>query len=551
MSRPRDQVHVASVIVIAEFGRDAETLADVIEQRGAHAHVCQLSHDLSIKFTEATTAIMVTEESLGSAADPILDGLDKQPAWSDLPVIVLSSNRGKTSSSARWDYFREFGNVAVLERPLSKQAISIALEAAGRNRAWQYVVRDQMLALESQNDDLEKKVRERTQALSAETEERKRYESALNEARRLEAIGRLTAGVAHDFNNLLQVISGACELLPYARQSSVRTDTLLNTISRATERGSKLAQQMLAFGRRQALSTSYVDIAQHVMGMKELLQQVLSGRGVLELRLQADLWQVQTDITQLEVALLNLVVNAKDALTAGGTVTLSARNTCLPAAQIPEVTDLTGDFVWLNVADNGPGMPPGVAAQAFEPFFTTKPVGEGSGLGLSQVYGFAKQSEGSAWIRTSTRGTSVSILLPRTASTQRALLENADSITGQLDKLQNLHVLYVEDDEDVGNVGVSLLNMLGCQVDWVTNAEAALGRNLSSYGLVFSDVQMPGSMDGIALAKEIQRKGHDLPVVLASGYIVGPDRLQEVRAEVISKPYDVKKLREVLLKQFK
>ena len=551
MSPLRDQLHRASIIVIADFGSDAQTLAEIIEQSGARAHICQILLGLCVEFTELTTAIMVTEESLSHAAEAILDGLTKQPAWSDLPVIVLSSNRGKTSSSARWNYFRQFGNVAVLERPLSKEAINIALEAAGRNRAWQYVVRDQMLALESQNDVLEDKVRERTRALHAETDERKRYESALNEARRLEAIGRLTAGVAHDFNNLLQVISGACELLPYARQNPVRADTLLNTISRATERGSKLAHQMLAFGRRQALATSHVDIAQHVVGMKELLQQVLRERGILELRLQADLWQAQVDITQMEVALLNLVVNAKDVLTVDGTVTLSARNTRLPAAQIPEVTDLAGDFVWLSVTDNGPGMPVGVAAQAFEPFFTTKPIGEGSGLGLSQVYGFAKQSGGSAWIRTSARGTSVSILLPRAVATQFSSLEGTELITDQPDKLQNLYVLYVEDDEDVGSVGVSLLNMLGCEVDWARNADEALTRDLSFYGLVFSDVQMPGSMDGIAFVKEIQRRDYDLPVVLASGYVVAPERLQEVRADIISKPYDVKMLRKVLLKQFK
>lgn len=550
MTKERDQLSDASVIIIADFGYDAQTLAEVIAKRGARPVVCDISHGLPMEFDESAVAIVVTEESLINAADAILDCLSKQPAWSDLPVIVLSSNRGKTSSSERWNYFRQFGNVTVLERPLSREALNITLEAAARNRAWQYVVKEQMLALELQNNQLEDKVRERTRALHAETDERKRYEGALNEARRLEAIGRLTAGVAHDFNNLLQVIAGACELLPYARQNPVRTDTLLNTISRATERGSKLAHQMLAFGRRQALSNSRIDIAQHIVGMKELLQQVLRERGVLELRLQADLWQAQADITQMEVALLNLVVNAKDVLPASGTVTLSARNIKLPTTQIPEVTDLTGDFVWLCVTDNGPGMLPEVVEQAFEPFFTTKPIGEGSGLGLSQVYGFAKQSEGSAWIRTSASGTAVSMLLPRAVSTQSSTIESAELITDQQNKLQGLHVLYVEDDEDVGSVGISLLDMLGCKVDWVRSADEALSRDLSSYGLVFSDVQMPGSMDGVALVKAIQRQHQNLPVVLASGYVVAPERLREIRADMITKPFDVRMLRNVLIKQF-
>lgn len=547
MSNPTISIDSAAIAVFASFGRDAQTLAGLIERTGAQARICSSANELCTVFDDLTAAILVTEESLLDAADTIHACLDAQPAWSDVPVIVLSGSYGRTSTPARWRFFRQFGNVTVLDRPLSGEAIMIALEAACRARAWQYVVRDQMHKLEVQNVDLEQQVRERTQALQLESDERKRIESALNEARRLEAIGRLAGGVAHDFNNLLQVVSGACNLLPYARNDSARTKTLIDTILRATERGSKLTQQMLAFGRRQVLSTDALDVAQHVMEMKDLLQQSLREKITLELRLQADLWHAHADVTQLEVALLNLMINAKDALPSGGTVTLIAHNVRLPTPEISEVSDLTGDFVWLTVSDDGPGMQPEVAAQAFEPFFTTKRIGEGSGLGLSQVYGFAKQSGGTAWIRTSERGTSVSILLPRGATKSSVQHARQSHIVASAERLGGVRVLCVEDDETVGEVTTALLITFGCKVNRALNADEALQKDLHDYDLVFSDVQMPGLMDGIALAKEIAARRPDLPILLASGYMIAPERLRELHVNVIAKPYTANALRMALL----
>lgn len=549
MSKPLIPFDNASIIVLAFFGRDAQAIAGIIERTDALAQICGCAEQVGAAFDESTAAIIATEESLAEAADTILACLDQQPAWSDVPLIVLSAARGRTSSTVRWNFLRKFGNVTVLDRPLSGEALMIALEAACRGRAWQYVVRDQMQKLGVQNIDLEQKVRERTQALKAETDERKRIEAALNEARRLEAIGRLTGGVAHDFNNLLQIISGACNLLPYVKHDPTRVEKLQNTIVRATERGSKLTQQMLAFGRRQVLATDALNVAKHVMEMKELLHQALREKIQFDLHLQSDLWHAHGDLTQLEVAIVNLMVNARDVLLSGGVVTLEARNVQLPTPQISEVRDLTGDFIWLSVTDDGPGMPPEVAAQAFEPFFTTKRVGEGSGLGLSQVYGFAKQSGGSAWIRTSNGGTSVSILLPRSDTVTAITQGKTSQPLDYRNELRDRRVLYVEDDEAVGEVGVALLDMFGCTVDWARNADEALTKNLQIYDLVFSDVQMPGSMDGVALAKEIEMQRPDLPVLLASGYVIGPDRVRELKINVISKPYDADTLRSALLNQ--
>ncbi|TCS36364.1 phospho-acceptor domain-containing protein [Paucimonas lemoignei] len=537
MSNPLVSLENALILVLASFGRDAQTLAQTIERTGAKARICNSGKELCKAFDEVAAAILVTEEALVAVTDMLNGCLQAQPTWSDVPIIILSGGRGKFGSSARWQFFRQFGNVTVLSRPMSGEALMIALEAACRARAWQYVVRDQMHKLEAHNVDLEQKVRERTQALQSESEERKRIESALNEARRLEAIGRLAGGVAHDFNNLLQVISGACNLLPYVKNDPERTKSLTDTIQRATQRGSKLTQQLLAVGRRQVLSTEALDVGGHIMEMKELLQQALRERITLDLHLQADLWHAHADVTQLEVALLNLMINAKDVLSAGGTVTLAARNIHLPTPQLSEAADLEGDFVWLSVTDDGPGMPPDVAAQAFEPFFTTKRIGEGSGLGLSQVYGFAKQSGGTAWIRTGAYGTSVSFVLPRGNGRNSADEERRSHAGDNTSRLQGLRVLCVEDDEGVADLAVSLLASLGCATHLAHNADEALQVNLNAYDLVFSDVQMPGSMDGVELAREIARRRPGMPILLASGYVVAPERLRTLQVKFITKPY--------------
>lgn len=548
MSNPTVYMEQAVIVVFASFGRDAQTLAEIIERTGAQASICRSGDELCSLFGDSTAAIVVTEESLRDATDTILSCLAAQPAWSDVPVILLSGGHGRASVPARWQLFRQFGNVTVLDRPLSADALMIALEAACRARAWQYVVRDQMHKLEASNVDLEQKVRERTHALELETDERKRIEGALNEARRLEAIGRLAGGIAHDFNNLLQVISGACEMLPHAGGNPDRGDMLIGTILRATERGSKLTQQLLAFGRRQVLSDNALDVARHLMEMKDLLQQSLREKNRLELRLQPGLWHVRADVTQLEVAMLNLMINAKDVLPAGGHVGLAAQNVRLPTPDIPEIADLAGDFVWLSVSDDGPGMPTEVAAQAFEPFFTTKRIGEGSGLGLSQVYGFAKQSGGAAWIRTSGHGTKVSILLPRGAAESPAKAEQRDDAADGATRLRGLRILCVEDDEAVGEIAQAMLSAFGCKVDRAINADAALQANLQDYDLVFSDVLMPGSMDGIDMSRKIAERRPGLPILLASGYMVAPERLRKLRVHAIAKPYTADMLRTALLR---
>ncbi len=537
----------AVVLVLAPFGRDGETLASVVDQAGMRASVCPSAKELCKAFGDHALAVLITEEALAEAADELDKCLKQQATWSDIPLIVLSGTRGRRGTEERWKFLQRFGNLTILDRPLAANALSMALKAAYRARSWQYLVRDQMQQLETQAALLEEKVAQRTQALRDEVEERQRMEAALHEARRLEAIGRLTGGVAHDFNNLLQVITASSALMRHVIEDTERAEKIIDTIEQAAERASSLTHQLLAFGRRQTLSSVALDIAQHIDGLKGLLKQSLREKIELELHAQPGLWHAKADPTQLDVALLNLAINAKDVMPDGGKVEVKLRNVSLPSAEVPSELELSGDFVWLTVQDNGPGMPPEVARQAFEPFFTTKQIGEGSGLGLSQVYGFAKQSDGEAWIDTGSWGTAVSILLPRSMTAAAAKKESERPAMGSGEELKALRILCVEDDDAVAETAMALLRQFGCSPVRMRSADEALNADLDAVDVVFSDVLMPGSMDGIGLAQELMRRRPDLPVVLASGYAAASERLAGLEVKYLSKPYTAHNLQQALL----
>jgi two-component system NtrC family sensor kinase len=256
------------------------------------------------------------------------------------------------------------------------------------------------------------------EAAAAEVRRREAAEETMRQSQRLEALGKLTGGIAHDFNNLLMVIGGSVEMARKAPPEHI--PRLLDAALRATRRGEALTRQLLAFGRRQQLSPKVLDLRARIPKVAGILRQSLPATITIEVNVPADLWTVELDPSELELALLNLAVNARDAMPDGGQLRLSARNETMAAeaaaAGEGDVENLSGDFVVLRIADTGGGMPPDVAARAFEPFFTTKEAGKGTGLGLSQVYGFARQSGGTAVLLSSSgRGTAVKLYLPRTA----------------------------------------------------------------------------------------------------------------------------------------
>ncbi len=383
---------------------------------------------------------------------------------------------------------------------------ALLMLGTGYTRRIETVVDQRMRDLEATNRRLQIEVNEREQA-----------EAALRQAQRMEAIGQLTGGVAHDFNNLLTVVSGNAELLC----DNAPNDAVLrraSAIMRAAERGKRLTRQLLAFSRRQTLRPEPVDLRQRTREIADMLSRSLRTDIEVTVDMPEQLWPVAIDPAEFELALLNIGVNARDAMPEGGRLRVTANNVTYRSGNL-ESDGLTGDFVAVTLSDTGAGMSPDVRAHAFEPYFTTKEEGVGSGLGLSQVYGFAKQSGGTATIdSTPGKGTSVKLLLPRATAT--AGLAVPLSEVEPAAETSSAHILFVEDDAEVAEVTAQLLEDIGyrpvaaCDGD---SALAALERD-PSIELVLSDIVMPGRMSGIELARILRKRRPELPVLLATGY---------------------------------
>ncbi len=377
----------------------------------------------------------------------------------------------------------------------------------------------------------------------ADATERRAVEDRLRQTQKLEALGQLTGGVAHDFNNLLQVVSGGLQVLR-RQNDATRREQIFTAMSQAVDRGASLCRQLLAFSRRQALKPEAVNLERLAGDMRELLNRSLRGDIQIQSAFAENLWCVEVDPSELELVILNLALNARDAMPNGGTIAISARNMRALADR-----DLAGDFVRLDIADSGVGMTPDILGHAFEPFFTTKEVGSGSGLGLAQAHGFAKASGGSVRIAsTPGRGTLVSLFLPRTLKTPAYAPELmphcSDDLSGNA-----AQVLVVEDDDEVAALTVEMIHQLGYDTTRVASAEAALGAlaDRRTVDIVFSDVMMPGRMNGVELAQEIRRRRPNLPVLLTSGYAEAARRKAgSQQLKIIPKPYRLDELRDAL-----
>ena len=355
-------------------------------------------------------------------------------------------------------------------------------------------------------------------AFAVDISERKAMEEQLRQSQKLEAIGKLTGGVAHDFNNLLAVISGNLELADEALEGRDDVRNVLRPAIRATERGATLTQSLLAYARQQPLSPSAVDLSGLVREMTELLRRTIPMNIEFKLDVGAGLWRCLVDPGQLQNALLNLVVNARDAMPDGGRLTIEIANAQLDddyAAAHAEV--VPGDYVMLAVSDTGTGMAPDVVARAFEPFFTTKGVGKGTGLGLSMVYGFAKQSLGHVKIYSEVGdGTTVRLYLPRVADeTEVAPAAPPDELRGHGEV-----ILVVEDDADLRTMAFALLRSLGYEVLEAAGGEAALRilQTRTNISLMLTDVVLAGGMNGRQLAERVATVLPHIRVLYMSGY---------------------------------
>jgi nitrogen-specific signal transduction histidine kinase/CheY-like chemotaxis protein len=364
-------------------------------------------------------------------------------------------------------------------------------------------------------------------------------------SQKMEALGQLTGGVAHDFNNLLMIVSGHAQSLR-RRLSEQRDQRALEAIQIASTRGEGLTRQLLSFSRGMPLNPTVVNPAETIAAIREVLSGSLDVNTELSIDVPPDTWPVRIDKSELELALVNLTVNARDAMPNGGRLAISAANVTLARDDTQE--GLVGDFVALSVADTGSGIPEDVLGRVFEPFFSTKGADKGTGLGLSQVYGFAQRSGGTAVIKSRLeRGTTVTIYLPR-SYTPVEMPPEEDA--AHYPAPAGTTVLVVEDNHDVRAVTVSLLEQLGYRAVAVEHAAAALDALAASQEIdvIFSDVVLPGDIDGLLLARTIRARYPDLPIVLTTGYAKVFD--SEPEFPVLRKPFQISALgrifREVL-----
>jgi PAS domain S-box-containing protein len=385
--------------------------------------------------------------------------------------------------------------------------------------------------------------------------EMRKLEEQLQQAQRMDAIGQLTGGVAHDFNNLLTVILGNAEMLAESLSEEAPLRKLAEMTRSAAERGAELTNRLLAFARRQTLDPEPTDIGRLVTGMDSLLRRTLGEHVRIVMSGMADLWPALVDPSQLENALLNLCINARDAMAGGGVLSIEACNTTLDASDAGAWQDLApGDYIMIAVSDTGAGMDKATAERAFEPFFTTKGTGHGSGLGLSMVYGFVKQSRGHLRLYSEPgHGTVIRLYLPRANGRQpcRDLLETEQTIPRGSER-----VLVVEDDDLVRGHVTAQLAELGYQVFEASSGPDAL-RNLDEHpeiDLLFTDIVMPGGLNGHELAHRARERLPGLPVLFTSGYtenVIGCDGSLEPGVQLLNKPYSrmqlAHKLREALL----
>lgn len=551
------------VLVLTPFGRDAQVVSDVVG-RLAPAHPVRTPAQLLAALNEGAAAAVVTEEAFFVApGSPMDDWLRSQPPWSDFPFVVLTGKRtGRRPANAATS-LHLLGNVILLERPLSPDTLQTAVEAAVRARSRQYVNRSMLAELAQAhstvaqlNRDLEARIDHRTRELSQannrlmnEIAERERAQAALLQGQKMEAVGHLTGGIAHDFNNLLHVIGTNLDLL--ARLDCPDpAGRIVENARRTVRRGARLTEQLLSFARSQSLVPQPTDVHALLHGMQELLQTSVGSRIRIDLALKHPHPVVQVDPNQLEMAILNLAVNARDAMAQGGTITIETAATS--GASEGRKAGEGGDHgeqgeragLRLTIADSGSGIPASIIEKVFDPFFTTKPMGNGTGLGLSQVYGFARQSGGDARIESQPgKGTQVHLSFP----VVRADLSREPTSTPQRRVTPAQRILVVEDDEEVRQSIVQSLELLGHQVAAAPDGASAL-RAIEARppSLLIVDYVMPG-MNGAELIRHVQSAWPTMPIILATGYADMDNVGGAIGARaILKKPFSVEALAEAV-----
>jgi signal transduction histidine kinase/ActR/RegA family two-component response regulator len=546
------------ILILAPRGRDAEVMAGVLARDAFACQVVAGFDELVAGIEAGAGGAIVAEEALhGVDLRPLSAWLERQEAWSDFPFVMLVSRLIGMPGEGTRPRLADLGNVVLLERPLNAQTLRSAVASALRARRRQYQARDVLAdrvrttqslrqsqeALVQLNETLEARIEERTRALAQandrlmnEVIERERVQQAMVQFQKMEAVGRLTGGIAHDFNNLLNVIQGSMDLI-MLMSADPATRQRAEVARRACQRGGKLTSQLLAFSRNQNLDLRQVNVAVLLDGVRELVSASLGSGIRLRFNVALDVDSVVADVNQMEMALLNLAINARDAMPGGGDLAFEASR-----AQPPAGLPAQGDYVRIAVTDTGEGMSQEVAARVFEPFFTTKGVGKGTGLGLSQVYGMAQQSGGAARVLSEPGvGTTVEIWL-------RAVSGGEDGLAGVIAAApaaprKGARILVVEDDDFVRTSMVESLEALGHEVAQAADGESGLLElERSSPDLMITDYLMPG-ITGAELVRRAREAFPSLPMIIATGY-ADMKAIEQVIGDdiVLRKPFQLSEL---------
>ena len=508
-------------IILAPLGRDGSLALMMLNEAGYGGIVATDLNMLCEAVAQGSGLLVIAAEALrGADLSPLLEHLHQQPAWSDLP-IVLMTHHGGSEQTGTSHLSGLLGNVTFLERPFHPVTLISLVSTALRGRRRQYEARDRLVDLSESELRLQRTLETLEQQVEERTAQLRHNEEALRQSQKMEAVGQLTGGIAHDFNNMLTGIIGSLELLRrrVSRGKLDDLDSLIDLGVTSANRAAGLTHRLLAFSRRQSLDSKPVEINQLVTSMGELLQRSINESIRLDMRLSGELWTAEADPNQLESALLNLVLNARDAMPSGGSLSVETTNRHLDSVFTAAYGTLKpGDYVELSVSDTGCGIPEGVMSRVFDPFFTTKPIGQGTGLGLSMIYGFARQSHGHVTIHSEVgKGTTVSLFLPRyigeiiaDVAADPALLPFANA--GET-------VLIVEDDPAVRVLVSAVLKELGYGFLEAGDADTALPiiESEQRIDLLISDVGLPG-MNGRQLAEIGRQIRPELKVLFITGY---------------------------------
>jgi signal transduction histidine kinase len=526
-------------LILAPVGRDAAACAKLTEQVGLMPKICSDVATLIRHLDEGAEVVLLTEEALYGEATASLEAwVLAQPPWSDQPFIVLTNHiEGPRSATFRKGLVSKLRNIAFLERPLQAISIQASILTAKRGRERQYQTKEYLESQKGAAEELERLVRARTAALErahadlqAEGDRRERAQAALMQAQKVETMGQLVGGVAHDFNNLLMAVIGNLDLLSKYVTDDPRQKRLLNGAMEGARRGATLTQRLLAFARKQELQTRATDVLALVEDMRGLITRSVGPLVDVNIQASTPLPPVAVDPNQLEMALLNLAVNARDAMPTGGrlTITLDEGRAAEPGALE------SGRYVRMSVEDTGEGMDEATLAKAVEPFFSTKGVGKGTGLGLSMVHGLADQSGGLFRLE-STVG------LGTTARLWLKVADEAVPAQPQPSEIRNVAsaatILVVDDDALIAMSTVAMLEDLGHRVVEANSGARALALVEDGWlpDLVITDHAMPG-MTGADLAARLRSRAPDLPILLATGYAELEDR-QGIDLPRLAKPY--------------